>query len=54
MRIAAENGGTVFPMHVVPLVVAPTGMPNYVDIYKDQKKSRVRSSSRSLNTSARR
>jgi acetoin utilization protein AcuB len=23
---------------VVPLVVAPTGMPNYVDIYKDQEK----------------
>jgi nucleotide-binding universal stress UspA family protein len=38
MRIAAENGGTIFLMHVVPLVVAPTGMPNYVDIYKDQEK----------------
>ena len=38
VRIASENGGTVFPMHVVPLVVAPTGMPNYVDIYKDQEK----------------
>ena len=37
-RIAAENGGTVFMMHVVPMVVAPTGMPNYVDIYKDQEK----------------
>jgi nucleotide-binding universal stress UspA family protein/predicted transcriptional regulator len=37
-RIAAENGGTIFLMHVVPLVVAPTGMPNYVDIYKDQEK----------------
>lgn len=38
MRLAAKNGGTVFLMHVVPLVVAPTGMPNYVDIYKDQEK----------------
>ena len=38
IRIAAENGGTVFLMHVVPMVVAPTEMPNYVDIYKDQEK----------------
>ena len=38
MRIATENSGTVFLMHVVPLVVAPTGMPNYVDIYKNQEK----------------
>jgi nucleotide-binding universal stress UspA family protein/predicted transcriptional regulator len=38
MRIAAESGGTVFLTHVVPMVVAPTGMPNYVDIYKDQEK----------------
>jgi nucleotide-binding universal stress UspA family protein len=38
IRIAAKNGGTVFLMHVVPMVVAPTGMPNYVDLYKDQEK----------------
>jgi len=38
MRIAAETGGTVFLTHVVPMVIAPTGMPNYVDIYKDQEK----------------
>ncbi|HVA39435.1 MAG TPA: universal stress protein [Candidatus Binataceae bacterium] len=38
LRIASETGGTVFLMHVVPMVVAPTGMPNYVDIYKDQEK----------------
>ena len=37
MRIAAESGGTIFLMHVVPLV-APIGMLNYVDIYKDQEK----------------
>ncbi|HVB81436.1 MAG TPA: universal stress protein [Candidatus Binataceae bacterium] len=37
-RIAAETGGTIFLMHVVPMVVAPSGMPNYVDIYKDQEK----------------
>lgn len=38
VRIVAENGGTVFLTHVVPMVVAPTGMPNYVDLYKDQEK----------------
>ena len=38
IRIAAKNGGTVFLMHVVPMVVAPTGMSNYVDLYKDQEK----------------
>jgi len=38
IQIATETGGTVFLMHVVPMVVAPTGMPNYVDIYKDQEK----------------
>lgn len=37
-RIAAANDGVVLLMHVVPMVVAPTGMPNYVDIYKDQEK----------------
>jgi len=37
-RMAAENEGTVFVLHVVPMVMAPTGMPNYVDIYKDQEK----------------
>ncbi|HZO81183.1 MAG TPA: universal stress protein [Candidatus Binataceae bacterium] len=37
-RIAAANDGRVFLLHVVPMVVAPTGMPNYVDIYKDQEK----------------
>jgi nucleotide-binding universal stress UspA family protein/predicted transcriptional regulator len=38
LRIASESGGTVFPMHAVPMLVAPTGMPNYVDIYQDQEK----------------
>lgn len=38
LRIASENGGTVFLMHAVPMLVAPTGMPNYVDIYRDQEK----------------
>jgi Universal stress protein family len=34
-RIAAESQGTVFVLHLVPMVMAPTSMPNYVDIYKD-------------------
>ena len=38
-RVAAEAKGTIFLMHVVPMVVAPTGMPNYVEIYKDQEKA---------------
>ena len=37
-RVAAEANGTIFLMHVVPMVVTPTGMPNYVEIYKDQEK----------------
>jgi nucleotide-binding universal stress UspA family protein/predicted transcriptional regulator len=37
-RVAAEAKGTIFLMHVVPMVVTPTGMPNYVEIYKDQEK----------------
>lgn len=36
-RIATETGGTLFLLHVVPMVVAPTGLPNYVDIYKEQE-----------------
>ena len=38
IRIATETGGIVFLTHVVPMVIAPTGMPNYVDIYKDQER----------------
>ena len=38
IRIATETGGIVFLTHVVPIVIAPTGMPNYVDIYKDQER----------------
>ncbi len=36
-RIATETGGTLFLIHVVPMVVAPTGLPNYVDVYKEQE-----------------
>jgi nucleotide-binding universal stress UspA family protein/CBS domain-containing protein len=37
-RVATDNDGTVFLLHVVPMVVLPTGMPNYVDVYKEQEK----------------
>jgi CBS domain-containing protein len=36
-KIALANDGTVYVLHVVPMVVAPTGMPVYVDIYKGQE-----------------
>ena len=36
-QLARQNDGTVLPFHVVPMVVAPTGMPVYVDIYKGQE-----------------
>lgn len=38
-NLARENNGTVFVLHVVPLIVAPTGMPVYVDLYKDQEET---------------
>jgi nucleotide-binding universal stress UspA family protein len=35
--LARENNGTVFVLHVVPMIIAPTGMPVYVDLYKGQE-----------------
>jgi nucleotide-binding universal stress UspA family protein/predicted transcriptional regulator len=37
--LARENNGTVFVLHVVPLIIPPTGMPVYVDLYKDQEET---------------
>jgi nucleotide-binding universal stress UspA family protein len=37
--LARENNGTVFVLHVVPMIVAPTGMPVYVDLYKGQEEA---------------
>jgi acetoin utilization protein AcuB len=37
MAMARQNDGTVFLMHVVPLIIPPTGMPVYVDLYKGQE-----------------
>jgi len=37
--IARDNNGTVFVLHVVPMILAPTGMPVYVDLYKGQEET---------------
>jgi universal stress protein A len=37
--LARENNGTVFVLHVVPIIVPPTGMPIYVDLYKGQEET---------------
>ncbi len=35
-QFARQNDGTILLFHVVPMLVAPAGMPAYVDIYKGQ------------------
>jgi CBS domain-containing protein len=38
-QIARQNDGTVLLFHVVRMVIPPTGMPMYVDIYKGQEET---------------
>jgi CBS domain-containing protein len=38
-QIARDNDGMVLLLHVVPMIVAPTGGPIYVDIYKGQEEA---------------
>jgi nucleotide-binding universal stress UspA family protein/CBS domain-containing protein len=38
-KLARESNGTVFVLHVVPMIIAPTGMPVYVDLYKGQEEA---------------
>ena len=38
-QIARDNDGMVLLFHVVPMIVAPTGMPIYVDLYKGQEEA---------------
>ncbi|HKN15054.1 MAG TPA: universal stress protein [Candidatus Binatus sp.] len=38
-NLARESDGTVFVLHVVPMIIAPTGMPVYVDLYKGQEEA---------------
>ncbi len=37
--MARRCDGTVFVLHVVPMIVQPTAMPVYVDIYKSQEET---------------
>jgi nucleotide-binding universal stress UspA family protein len=39
VNLARENNGTVFVLHVVPMIIAPTGMPIYMDLYKGQEEA---------------
>jgi nucleotide-binding universal stress UspA family protein len=38
-EIARQNDGTVLLMHIVPMIIPPTGMPVYVDLYKGQEET---------------
>lgn len=38
-QFAKHNDGTVFVLHVVPMIIPPTGMPVYVDMYKSQEET---------------
>src|SRR5208282_3824898 len=38
-QIARQNDGIVLLFHVVPMMIAPAGMPVYVDIYKGQEET---------------
>jgi nucleotide-binding universal stress UspA family protein/CBS domain-containing protein len=37
--LARQNNGTVFVLHVVPMINPPTGMPIYVDLYNGQEET---------------
>jgi nucleotide-binding universal stress UspA family protein/predicted transcriptional regulator len=37
-RLGGASDAILYVLHVVPMVVAPTGMPNYVEAFKDQEK----------------
>jgi hypothetical protein len=34
--VAREHVGIVFVLHIVPMIIPPTGMPIYVDTFKGQ------------------
>jgi nucleotide-binding universal stress UspA family protein len=38
-ELARQNDGTVFVLHVVPMIVPPMGMPVYVQLYANQRES---------------
>jgi nucleotide-binding universal stress UspA family protein len=37
-QMARQTDGTVLVLHIVPMIIPPTGMPVYVDLYKEQEK----------------
>ena len=39
IRFARDSDGTILLFHVVPMIVAPTGVPAYVDLYKQREES---------------
>jgi nucleotide-binding universal stress UspA family protein len=38
-QVARANDGIVYVFHVVPMIIPPTGMPVYVDLYKGQEET---------------
>jgi len=38
-EIARQSDGTVYVFHVVPMIIPPTGLPVYVDLYKGQEEA---------------
>lgn len=42
-NVCRQNDGTLFVLHVVPLIVLPTGTPVYIDLYKGQEEAALKS-----------
>ena len=38
-NLATTHDATVYVLHVVPMIIAPTGVPVYVEVYKQQEES---------------
>lgn len=38
-RIARDNDGGILLLHVIPMIVAPAGVPVYVDMYKSREET---------------
>jgi nucleotide-binding universal stress UspA family protein len=39
VQIAAQSNGTVCVLHVVPVIIPPTGIPVNLDIYREQEEA---------------
>jgi nucleotide-binding universal stress UspA family protein/predicted transcriptional regulator len=42
-NLCRQNDGTIFLLHVVPMIILPTGAPVYVDLYKGQEEVALKS-----------